>query len=503
MARWLNIGLLALILAAFSLQALLAIARLSATADEPVHLAAGYSYWQMRDFRMNPEHPPLAKLLAALPLLAINPEFDTTHDDWKTALEYQFGFNFLYGNHADQLLFWSRAAMVLVAALGLIVTFLWARDMFGPPAGLFAASMYAFSPNLLAHGMLVATDVPLAVFWLLTLYLLWKRGDHPSWRIDLAIGLALGATMATKFSGAFLPIILAGVCLARDRRSAFKGLLIMACGSLFVIEAAYLFSVSPVLYFKNAALVNANHLKNYPVYLFGRLKPGGWWYYFLAGFAVKATVPTLILLMLTAAHAAKGLMNRWGEIILLTNICLSVVIVSAAADQIGVRYLLPMFPLVFVWTSRIVPYFARLRAGAVVLAALLLWQAWSSLHAFPNYIPYFNELAGGASAGPSLLDDSNVDWGQGLKQAARYVREHHLENVTVYSFSPFDNPAYYGLPRNLQPSEAFGRLLAKQPAPGVYIISAHYVTRMRAVDPAWRKYKPVDRIGESLWVYEF
>src|SRR6266566_9192854 len=101
----------------FCTQALLAIPYLSATTDEPVHLAAGYSYWQTRDFRMNPEHPPLAKLLAALPLLAINPEFDTTHDDWKTALEYQFGFNFLYGNHAVQLLFWSRAAMVLVAAL--------------------------------------------------------------------------------------------------------------------------------------------------------------------------------------------------------------------------------------------------------------------------------------------------------------------------------------------------------------------------------------------------
>src|SRR5438067_1189335 len=169
-ARGLTSAVLAVILLAFCLQALFALPKLSATTDEPVHLAAGFSYWQTRDFRMNPEHPPLAKLIAALPVLLIHPRFDTTHDDWKTAAEHPFGFNFLYQNDADRLLFWSRSAMVAVAAIGLIVTFLWARDLFGVPAGLFAAGMYAFSPNLLAHGTLVTTDVPLAVFTVLTLY---------------------------------------------------------------------------------------------------------------------------------------------------------------------------------------------------------------------------------------------------------------------------------------------------------------------------------------------
>src|SRR6185369_13061750 len=131
---------------------------------EPNHLAAGYSYWKTRDFRLNPEHPPLAKLIAAFPLLFIHPKFDTNHEYWKTVAEFDFGFNFLYQNDADRLLFWSRGAMVLIGALGLLLTFLWARDLFGPAAGLFAAGMYAFSPNLLAHAMLVTTDVPVAVF---------------------------------------------------------------------------------------------------------------------------------------------------------------------------------------------------------------------------------------------------------------------------------------------------------------------------------------------------
>src|SRR5438876_3614685 len=166
--RILNIAAIALI-GTFCLQALLAVPRLSATSDEPVHLASGYSYWKTRDFRMNPEHPPLAKLLAALPLLALHPAFDTESQIWKTGDEINFGDHFLYGNDADRLLFWARLPMVLVAAIGAGVTFLWARDLFGPAAGLFALTLYAFCPNLIAHGMLVTTDVPLAAFTVLTM----------------------------------------------------------------------------------------------------------------------------------------------------------------------------------------------------------------------------------------------------------------------------------------------------------------------------------------------
>ena len=155
--------------------------RLSATSDEPIHLAAGYSYWQTRDFRMNPEHPPLAKLLAAFPLLLIRPALDTSDQSWQGGMEVPFSFKFLYGNDADRLLFWSRTVMIIIAAMGATVTFLWARDMFGPAAGIFALMLYTFCPNLLAHGMLVTTDVPVAAFGVLTLYLFWKRREQPSW----------------------------------------------------------------------------------------------------------------------------------------------------------------------------------------------------------------------------------------------------------------------------------------------------------------------------------
>src|SRR5438132_6731724 len=112
--RILNIAATILI-GIFCLQGLLAIPRLSATSDEPLHLAAGYSYWTTRDFRLNPEHPPLAKLIAALPLLALRPRFDTSAPAWATADQIGSAFKFLYGNDADRLLFWSRLAMIALA----------------------------------------------------------------------------------------------------------------------------------------------------------------------------------------------------------------------------------------------------------------------------------------------------------------------------------------------------------------------------------------------------
>src|SRR5687767_1234381 len=122
----------------FCLQAVLALPQLSATSDEAVHLASGYSYWQTRDFRMNPEHPPLAKLIASLPLLLLRPQLNTSAKSWTQPSQYEFGFDFLYQNNADSLLFWGRMAMIAVAAVGAIVTFLWSRALFGPAASLVA-----------------------------------------------------------------------------------------------------------------------------------------------------------------------------------------------------------------------------------------------------------------------------------------------------------------------------------------------------------------------------
>ena len=118
---------------------------------------------------------------------------------------------------------------------------------------------------------------------------------------------------------------------------------------------------------------------------------------------------------------------------------------------------------------------------------------------YPNYITYFNELAGGSERGPDILDDSNVDWGQSLKEVARYVKTKQITNVVLCPFSAFENPAYYGLTSTVRAPK---QLVFKTPTAGTYIISAHNVAWMKAVDAAWRSYQPIDRIG-GMWVYRF
>jgi hypothetical protein len=266
-----------------------------------------------------------------------------------------------------------------------------------------------------------------------------------------------------------------------------------------VIEASYLFSASPLLYFRNAALVNANHDPNYQYYLMGQLKTSGWWYYFLAAFTFKATLPTLLLLLLAAVQALSGVVNRWGETILLAGIGFYLVAISAGAHDLGVRYLMPIFPLIYVWTSRIVPAYWKNGIGRTVLVLLFGWQVWAAVSSFPNYIPYFNELAGGPSVGPDLLDDSNVDWGQNLKQAAAYVQQKGIEHPVYSPISSFDNPRHYGVDSELHPP---GEFVSKTLPAGTYIISGHNVAWLKTVDPAWKRYTPADRIG-GLWVYRF
>jgi hypothetical protein len=512
--RFLFVAATFALLFAFWLQMFFALPKLSATSDEVAHLPAGYTYWKTHDFRMNPEHPPLAKLLAALPLLALKPHLDTSWPEWTNRIQYVFGYGFLYTNDADRLLFWGRVPMTLLATLGGLIVFLWARDMFGPPSGLFALGLFAFSPNILAHGMLVTTDVPLAVFMTLALYLYWKHRSHPSLWTGAAVGLATGAAMASKFSGALLPLIITAfsawrVVSARDRRqqAVLEAKFLAAAGiaGLLMIEASYLFAVPPWTYFINMRLVNANHNPIRLFYLYGDFSRTGWWYYFEAAFLVKATIPLLFVIALASIHlAVKRFIDPRGETIILGTILCYVVALTLGADDLGIRYALPIFPLLFVWGSRIVTEVRHKTLGIVFLLLLCALQARAALAAFPNYIPYFNEFAGGARNGLEYLDDSNVDWGQGIKQMAEYVHTHNLVDAEFLTFSPYDPLRYYGLQKKRPDDmDTYRMMISDQRHPGVYIVSAHHLIRMMYIRPEWNPRNAIDRIGDSLFVYRF
>ncbi len=203
----------------------------SQTTDEAVHLSAGRSYWQTGDFRLNPEHPPLIKLLAAAPLLLIpSTRIDTHSGWWQERQEWMVGITMLYGadpahSAAQKIMFLGRLPMILVwAALGWLI-FTWARKRWGALAGLLSLTAYSFDPNFLGHGHLVTTDLGLTLGFLATIWLLEKFLLRPSWSSLGWLSFVFALTQVTKFSAIILWVIVPLVALIRFlyRPATFSG----------------------------------------------------------------------------------------------------------------------------------------------------------------------------------------------------------------------------------------------------------------------------------------
>jgi len=517
---WLRAAAPVLLLTALILQTVGPLSLLTATSDETSHLPAGYTYVATGDLRLNPQHPPLVKMLCAVPLLALRPTLDLDDPAWTDDPpdEWTFGKNFLYSNDADRLLFWGR---IPVAVLSLVLGFFvyrWSSEMFGFPAGLVALFLYCLSPNVIAHSRLVTMDLALACFSFLCLYFFWRwcrRGN----RLGDAVvaGLCLGLALASKFSAVILLPVLAVLVAAvawSGRRSgdpSSTGRLAGAAAVMIVLAAAvvwavYLFPRDPTFYWDGMMQVNRDHDPNRAYYLLGRFRVGGFWYYFLVAFLVKTPLPTLGVVVLSAAFRSRLPSSRpLDDAFLLVPVVVFVVVTSALADNLGIRYLLPVYPLLFVFGSRVWPLFARRRAWGIAGAVLVSWYAVSAVRIFPDHLAYFNEAAGGPSRGYRVLDDSNIDWGQDLKRLKTYLDEHGVDRVRL--LYPWNgDPDYYGIRHvRVTPEDWY-----REPAPGTYAVATVWLVRglheaeTRGVPTDWLdRYEPVDRVAYSFFVYRF
>ena len=180
----------------------------SAVMDELAHIPAGYSYVKFFDYRLNPEHPPLVKALSALPLLFQDLKFPIDSDAWQNQVntEWEVGKEFLYnsGNDADKIIFYSRLAPMLLLLLLIGFTYFWANELMGRWWALLPATLIAFSPNFLAHGHYVSTDIGATLGILVSSYYFLRSINDPS-RKNIAIaGIAFGFAQLLKFSAILL-----------------------------------------------------------------------------------------------------------------------------------------------------------------------------------------------------------------------------------------------------------------------------------------------------------
>jgi 4-amino-4-deoxy-L-arabinose transferase-like glycosyltransferase len=505
----------------------------SFTLDEPNYLGMGLYLWESGDYDYAATlslHPPLTYHIASLPLLA----FDLDDLPRERGIVRRLFEREEPGWQALRIA--GRIPFILLTCWGAAICFLWARAVAGDVAGLLATFLYTFSPTMLANGGLVHSDIVVTVFFLQTLYALWLWLMKATPLRLLFLGVSLGLAVISKLNAlVLLPSLAFSFLLiafrlrpARPtlpapgpdtlgRRLLFlfgAGLTVLGV-AIFVVWLGYGGS------FRSAALEEGPwagieipaylltlifdenlNVSGRRVYLLGEFASAAWWYYFPVAFAVK--VPVAISAMLGLAVVAPGL-RPW-RLGWLLGIPLAVYFVIACIwleIVLGLRYVLPIFPVLFVFiATQLVPLAPGWRRN--VVAALCAWLAIASLWIHPHYLAYFNEAAGGPSRGHHYLLDSNIDWGQSLNPLSEYLAERGNPPLWLAYFG-VERPGEYGL--RSQP------LKGCRPVTGLVAISTNvreglYRPHGQFGKPKpgcydWLKsYEPVAHVGYSIFVYE-
>jgi hypothetical protein len=531
----------------------------SATFDETAHLPAGYTYLALGDHRLNPEHPPLVKVLAAAPLLLMDVQMRPDDEAWRLRRQWEFGRRFLYHwNDADLLLFRGRLPIVALGALLGVAVFFRARRDWGLPAAALALYLCALSPDMLAHGQIVTTDMGAALFMFLSVVAFERLMDRPTIGRLAATGLAVGAALATKFSMLVVfPILavlglVAVLCARGDARGPRPAQVLallagIAAVALVVLWASYGFAspLSPEPAVESdfdwtrvsgqggvvdgamaaARQIHAlpeayvfgflrffRHAEARPTFLLGRLSDRGFWYYFPVTFALKTPLALIALLLLSLATRRQHPAPLRAELFLWTPVVLYFGLACTLGLNIGHRHLLPIYPFLFVIAGRCAAH-AVVRVPAILSSAAVLllagWYGASVWRVHPDYLAYFNELAGGPEGGYRYLVDSNLDWGQDLKGLKAWMDRNGVARVKLSYFGTGD-PEYYGIACDLLPGQMLPppRQVTREIAPGDVV--AVSVTNLQGVylppedRPLMERLKaqaPVASIGHSIRIY--
>lgn len=515
--------------------------------DEPEHIAAGMSLLDRHQYLYDDQHPPLARLAAALgPHLAgARLRVDANPGG------VEAGRDILYNSKAsyDTLLTLARLGMLPFLIVLIFALWRWVRDNHGERVAWMSTLFLLSTPAILGHAGVVALDVPVTALCVLSFYFLQRWIAAPTVQRGAALGLASGLAVSTKMSA--LPFIgIAAVVLfamqamlnGRQTRlppgiKAYIGsaalaalLALIVCVAIYGPHLIYLTTPD----FKpNRALdalvgergrlhelayhlaahwrvplgvqevtlnilgVEFHNTHGHPAYLLGQTDLMGWWYFYPVALAVKTPIPMLVLgipgLIWLAWHG-------WRERRLAT---MAPALIFAALlifcclyshINIGVRHVLVLYPLlaigaaaasVALWNS------LRTRWVRSLLGALLLWQFATVVDAYPDYLAYFNAFAG---AHPEhILVDSDLDWGQDLRRLSLELARRRVSALYI---------AYRG-----------SADLSREHLPPYQLLErAQRVTGWIAIDMlalkesgdgyAWlADYQPLQRVGKSIDLY--
>lgn len=532
------LALAALLVLAFVLQCVAFVRANGQTYDEALTIASGSAILR-GELDPNREHPPLARVLSALAVEAVAPpELDV--EAWQRRRESAFalGRAYLYEGGAPhrKVLLLGRAPFVLCATALVALVGLFAARLWGARAGLLALALAAFDPNLVAHGSLASHDGLLALFVTLALFGVAEFSARPRARWLVVAGLALGLACVTKFSGlALAPAIVAAFAIQalaagrlpvawmdvapppRGPRALLHaaGNLALVLGvALLVVRLAY---AGPGLgaYLDGVRAQRAHQAAGHPAFFLGEVSSKGWAWYFPVALALKSPPLGLLLALasLVGLRVGAPLGRAWGAIV--APAALLAIAVALVRVDIGVRYALPLVPLLLILASRVATFPAgRLLGGRLAPAALalaLVHHAVAAIRVAPHDLAFFSDLAGGPARGQRYLADSNLDWGQDVTTLARWAERARPARLFVayfgtasleahglaYTPAPNACPHPPPSPARAMPPGGRGEFLA---------VSAMNAQGVFFPDPSayrWLERRaPVARLGHSIAIYD-
>ncbi len=511
--RWRRLALLIGVLGSLAVVATYGV--FSQTWDEPAHIAAGMQWLSTGAYTYEAEHPPLARVATALgPYLAGERShgLPAMYDEGRAIIGM--------GAHYRRTLALARLGELPFLWLMLWVVWAWARRLAGEAAGAVAVLLTVTNPSVLAHAGLATTDLAPAAFAgaALFAYVAWL--DRPGWREGLLLGLALGLGATTKFSaigfmgGAIvLTHVMRGVTTRHWRAErAEDGPPVAASTAATLLTAmtavwgVYRFHVGavpgthlvlPAPEFFRGLYDFAHHgATGHPAFLLGEVRMTGWWYYFPVALAVKTPLPLLLLGAIGAGLSLRDWRDwRWLAPVALIGVVLALAAVSKV--DLGVRLVLAVYPPLAVLGARAALLLAeQARASSLtrlVAPGMLAYAAIVPVASFPDYLAYFNPLAGRHPE--RILVDSNLDWGQDLYRLAQAERAWHMDSLHVHYFGSSSLMAAGVVnARRLAPDErATGWIAASE----TFLAGVWSDTSL-----AWlNRLTPVERVGRSMRLY--
>jgi 4-amino-4-deoxy-L-arabinose transferase-like glycosyltransferase len=410
------------------------------------------------------------------------------------------------------------------------MVFLWASRILGAAGGVVAVFLFTMIPTTLAHAGLATTDMGITACFTAAVYASVQMAERPGLKSAIWLGLTLGLMVLSKFSAlVFYPSAIVAVftCWACSVRptigelgrlvsSRLRWIALAALFSLLIIWAGYRFSFGksawfrfpvpfPELYAGIQQVIDHNasgHLS----YFLGELRMDGWWTFFPLLTIVKLPLAFLALLAigLCLGNSKGGGAAKAWPFALAWAIPSAIYLVALLSRiNIGIRHILPAFPFLAIIAAcgvlSLLHKDDRMGLAPWMATAAVVWLCVSSLAAHPDYLAYFNAIAG--SEPERIVVDSDLDWGQDIKRLGQRLRELKAPSV---SFTPAIGIGLAGLgfPPNQQNQP-------DSPAPGWNAVEVQQWKRNRMGRSSSEKdqrtwpdfFKPTERVGKSILLY--